>query len=86
MAVPAGERKDLVIEFNPPELPSPIALANFGLGEWYEVTTKLTLKGGGQPIKAKETKGSDPQVGPTGLYGNTVVNLTARCFLRGLQD
>ena len=81
--VPSGDRRDLILEFNPPELPSPIALANFGLGEWYEATTTVTLKGGGNPAGGKGGKDSQ---GAPGLCGNTVVKLTARCYLRGMTE
>lgn len=75
-----GERKDLLIEFRPPEVPLPAALAHYGLGEWYTVTTTVTLKGGGNV-------GGGGKAGAgagTGLAGNTVVTLTARCFLKGM--
>ena len=85
MQVPSGERRPLILEFNPPQLPSPVALANFGLGEWYEVATTVTLKGGGNPAGGKKDV-KESKTGAEGLSGNTVVNLTARCYLRGLKE
>jgi len=80
--VPTGERKDLLIEFHPPEVPLPAALAHYGLGEWYTVTTTVTLKGGGSAGGG----GKAGAGGATGLAGNTVVTLTARCFLKGMKE
>ena len=77
--MPAGERKDLLVEFHPPAVPLPAALAHYGLGEWYTVSTTVTLKGGGNAGGAAKAGVG----GSTGLAGNTVVTLTARCFLEG---
>ena len=88
-------RRDLIIKFSPPEYPSPTSLANFGLGEWYEVTTDITLKGGATiGAKAKADDGKGPKAPgsaagaqfKTGLQGTTVVSLTARCYLLGKKD
>ena len=95
----------MVIKFSPPEYPSPTSLANFGLGEWYSVTTSITLKGGATigsgkggaggakpgtaEGKKKPGEGAGPPPGAlfkTGLLGNTVVRLTARCYLLGKKD
>jgi hypothetical protein len=91
-----------VIKFSPPKFPASTSLANFGLGEWITVTTNVTLKGGGvlgtgrkpkadgrpasQPAVATIGDQSNAALFKTGLLGNTVVKLTARCYLKGLVE